>query len=60
MKDQLIDSCRLLVGVLLDHTTLQEGTDLAVSGFLSSDDTAPDLLRHIIEAQRAEREDGRR
>ena len=55
MANNLTASYRMLVGVLLDHTTLHEGTDAAVADFLSSDDSACDILRHIVDAQDAER-----
>lgn len=53
----LIESYRILVGVMLDHTTLHEGTDAAVADFLISDDPAADTLRRISEAQMRERQD---
>lgn len=59
MTDRLVESYRLLVGVLLDHTTFHEGTDEAVADFLASDDSAANILRHIIEAQRTEYGDAR-
>jgi hypothetical protein len=58
MADDLIESYRLLVGALLEHTTLHKGTEPAVFDFLSADDPSSDILRHIIAAQSTARELG--
>jgi hypothetical protein len=55
VASDLIDSYRIVVGMLLDHVTPQGGTDGAVAGFLASDQIASDVPRRMIEAQRAER-----
>lgn len=57
VKD-LIESYRNLVGALLDHTMLHEGTDEAVADFLRSDDRAAPTLQHIRDAQMKEYEEG--
>jgi hypothetical protein len=54
MTEDPIESYRLLVGQLLDHTALHERTDPAVGNFPSSADAASMVLRHIIDAQDAE------
>ena len=49
---QLIESYRMLVGTLLEHTTLHEGTDEAMADCISSDDRAEPILSAIVDAQR--------
>lgn len=53
-QEWLIESYQNLVGVLLDHTSLHEGTDRASGAFLSSGDPAAVILERIINAQSEE------
>lgn len=55
MSDELVTSYRLLVGALLDHSDLHEGTRDAVSHFLGSSDPSIPILNRIIEAEAEER-----
>jgi len=55
--DGLVNSYFLLVGALLSHTILHEGTDIAVADFIESagpDNPASIILQQISDIQMAE------
>jgi hypothetical protein len=53
MLDPVVESYRLLVGSLLDHTFIgHEGHENALGDFEESDDRAMPILRQIMELQK--------